>query len=196
MFFKAAFTVVLVAFSVIAALGQDSATDHFNRGIEWRNEAEYEKALAEFNKAIDLDPKMSDAYYERGTIFMSLRTDPEKAISDLTKAIDLDQRNYNAFFNRAVLFEDKKDFDKAIDDLTKYIQLNPREMYESASGFIERGKCYVAKNSLKEAISDFTKAINAFPKDKKAYVERAIAYDKAGDREKADADRKIAETLN
>ena len=184
----------LAVFSTVS-FAQNSAVDHFNRGIEQRNDGEYEKAIAEFTKAIQLDPKMADSYYERGSALLTLETDLDAALRDFSKAIELNKKHYDAYFNRGTLFEKKKEWDKAIADFTSYITLDPADYGQSASGFIERGKCLMEKGDLSASIADFTRAINAYPKDADAYKNRALAYKKAGKKAEAEADRKKTAVL-
>ena len=42
------------------------ATAYINRGIAWNDKEEYDKAIADFNEAIRLDPEDAQAYIDRG----------------------------------------------------------------------------------------------------------------------------------
>ncbi|MFM9903898.1 MAG: tetratricopeptide repeat protein [Pyrinomonadaceae bacterium] len=195
MHFRPPLAILLIALFATLSFAQETAVDHYNRGIEQRNDGEYEKAIAEFTKAIQLDAKMADAYYERGSALLSLETDPDGAMRDLSKVIELDKKYSDAYFNRGTLYQKKKEWDKAIADFTSYILLAPRDYGQSASGLIERGKCLLEKNDFAPAIADFTNAVIAYPKDPAAYRNRAIAYEKSGNKPAAEADRKMAEKL-
>ena len=62
-------------------------------------------------------------------------------------------------------------------------------------GWIGRGRCRIEKKDYAGAIKDLTKAVQNFPKNYMAYEQRAIAYEKAGEKEKAEADRKMVQEL-
>jgi len=47
----------------------------------------YRDAIKDYNKAIELDPKYAEAYYNRGVVKAKLR-DRWEAIQDYNKAID------------------------------------------------------------------------------------------------------------
>lgn len=47
----------------------DEATQHSNRGIAFWRKGKYEEAIAEFDKAIELDPKHAKAYYYRANVY-------------------------------------------------------------------------------------------------------------------------------
>ena len=175
--------------------GQSPATEHFNRGIQWLNEGEPDKAIPEFTKAIELDPKMADAYYQRGAKTIEVGGDVDAAIRDLSKAIELDARQTDALATRGQAYEGRKEYDKAIADFSKYIALDPREQNGSALGYLGRGRCRMEKKDVAGAVADFTKAISLFPKSAEGYRLRALAHDKAGDKAKAEADRKMCKEL-
>ena len=70
-----------------------------NRAIRYANDLkDYEKAEADYTKAIDLDPENDENYYYRGYFYSWTLEDYEKAIADFTKAIELDPEDpYNYF---------------------------------------------------------------------------------------------------
>ena len=61
---------------------------YVNRGDAYHEEGRLNKAIADLNKAIFLDPFSVDAYYERGTIFLEMGQF-DKAVADLDRAINL-----------------------------------------------------------------------------------------------------------
>ena len=63
----------------------------------------YEKAIADYTKAIELRPDYASAYYNRGKVFLGLKN-YEKAIADYTKAIELRPDDASAYDNRGKVF--------------------------------------------------------------------------------------------
>ena len=49
---------------------------------------EYDKAIADCNKAIELDPELALAYFDRGFAYMELG-EKEKALSDFEQCIEV-----------------------------------------------------------------------------------------------------------
>ncbi len=78
------------------------AAGHIERGYAWITKKEYDKAIAELNEAIRLEPGFPDAYIHRGFAWSSKRRYAD-AISDYDRAVGLDPQNAAAYNDRAWL---------------------------------------------------------------------------------------------
>jgi tetratricopeptide (TPR) repeat protein len=87
---------------------------HFDKG-------EFEAAVADYTKAIEIEPDYSDAYNNRGLTY-SDRGDKDRAIADYTKAIELKPDYAEAYYNRGVDYSDKRDKDRAIADYRRSLK--------------------------------------------------------------------------
>jgi len=117
--FKVAPLVCVVLFALACA---NPALEHVQQGTVYREQGEFDKAIAEYTKAIELDPDLAIAYNNRGCAY-SWKKDYENAIADLSKAIELDPMQASAYMNRALLYIANSEGHKAISDLEKVIQL-------------------------------------------------------------------------
>ncbi|KAK6619004.1 hypothetical protein RUM44_003386 [Polyplax serrata] len=63
-----------------------------NLGFEEYKKVNFDDAIAEYTKAIELDPDLSVAYYNRGTVLYRLGQ-YNLAVVDLEKAVKLDPKN-------------------------------------------------------------------------------------------------------
>ena len=100
-------------------------TAHVYRGIGYSMKGLRNRALADFNEAIRLDPKIVyAAYTNRGAIFM-LQDKADLALADFDEAIRREPRDALAFSNRGWLKSLAHKNDEAILDLDRAIQLNP-----------------------------------------------------------------------
>jgi tetratricopeptide (TPR) repeat protein len=64
------------------------AAAYYNLGNAYNNKKQYDRAIAEFDKAITLNPKHANAYGNRGYAYEKLGQ-RDKAIADFRKVIEL-----------------------------------------------------------------------------------------------------------
>ena len=89
----------LLMFPVLC-FGQ-TAEEYENRGISKDDLKDYEGAIADFTKAIELDPDFATYYSNRGKDKIILK-DYTGAIADYTKAIELNPSNATYYSNRGL----------------------------------------------------------------------------------------------
>jgi tetratricopeptide (TPR) repeat protein len=76
-------------------------------------QSDYERALADLNRAVQLDPQLVAAYNDRGFLFMQWR-DYERARADFERALEIDPDYTPAYSNLAVLHTVLEEYDAAI----------------------------------------------------------------------------------
>ena len=154
-----------------------------SKGNTNSNAGDYDKAIADFNEAIRLDPKTSLAFRNRGDTYTN-KGDHNRAIADYNEAIRLDSNDALALSARGVAYANKGDYDRAIADFNRAIQLDPK----STHAFRNRGVVYATKGDNDRAIADFDRAIRLDPKSGLALRARGVAYANKGDNDQAIAD--------
>ena len=77
---------------------------------------DYDNAIVEFSRAIELAPGYAVAYSNRGVTYMQQRK-YNKALDDLKKAVELSPRDKNAHYNLAALYALQGQKDRAFDSL-------------------------------------------------------------------------------
>jgi tetratricopeptide (TPR) repeat protein len=132
---------------------QNRATAYCDRGIAYGGKRDYDRALADFNEAIRLDPKLAAAYYRRGNIYGNKR-DYDRAIVEYSKAIQLDPKLADAYYKRGMVFGAKGDHDRAIADYSEVIRLDP----EDADTYYKRGMAKQEKGDTAGANADFERS--------------------------------------
>ena len=85
---------------------------------------DFDGAIADYTKAIELKPDDSAAYEHRGDA-KAFKTDFDGAIADCTKAIELKPDDWAAYRSRGDAKASKHDYYGAIADFTRAIELNP-----------------------------------------------------------------------
>jgi lipoprotein NlpI len=137
------------------------------------SKGDYDKAFADYNEAIRLNPHLASAYNNRGTAWDETR-EYDKAVFDFNEAIKLDPKFATAYNNRGNAWHDKGEYDKAIADYSEAIKLNPR--YQSP--YHNRGNLWYIKNDYGRAIADFKEAVRLDPSDANAKESLQLALNK------------------
>jgi len=159
------------------------------RGLGWIEQKEYDKAIVDYSKSIDLKIDYAGAYNNRGLAWLNKR-EYDKAIADFNKAIQLKNDYETPYNNRGLAWNKKGEYDKAIADYYKSIELNNN----NAESYYNRGITWSNKGEYDKAIADYDKAIELKNDHAGAYNNRGNAWLNKKEYDKAivDYDKSIA----
>jgi tetratricopeptide (TPR) repeat protein len=180
------------------------------RGVVLVAKNESDKALKDFNQAIELDPKATLAYYHRANLAYG-KGQYEKALEDYTTVIRNEPDFDWAYHVRGWIYYRKQDYAKALADYETAIRLVPtetvfyrdrgnialvRKEYDKALAdysksieldpqyavpWLQRGKTWVAKKEYAKALADYEKAVAVASKDSSvSYFYTNLALFRAG----------------
>ena len=134
-----------IGWALIRMEDYESAIKEFTKSIEYSNEPgdiflptyfyiqrgecyfkifDYEKAIADFNEALKLEPSHHVALSKRAETNAYFDFYDE-AIEDLTKLVEKYPDNERYYFKRGVLYIDAGSYAKAIEDFKKVLDLDP-----------------------------------------------------------------------
>lgn len=156
---------------------------YVSSGVEHKNKGELDAALADYERALAIDPDNVKAYINRG-LLRSIRGELEAAEADDTKALTLDPDNATAYNNRGFDRIKRGVYDAAIADLEKAIALDPSDAY----AYNNRGHALSELGRYEEALADYDKSIALDPKNAYAYSNRGLSRYEVGDHARAVAD--------
>jgi len=91
LFFRINFKIFLIL-TILAGCGNIESDKLYNQGTELLKKGQYDQAIANFDKAIEINPRYAEAYNNRGIAYTK-KGQYDKAISDYNKAIELDPTN-------------------------------------------------------------------------------------------------------
>ncbi len=100
------------------------AQKHFQQGAALHKEGELDKALAEYDKAVELYPRYPEVYYNRGLAYRQ-KDELARAVADYSRAIRLDPKYVPAYANRGYVYYKLGRLDKALADFDKILELDP-----------------------------------------------------------------------
>ncbi|WP_405908079.1 tetratricopeptide repeat protein [Streptomyces sp. NBC_00828] len=153
------------------------------RGSALRHSGAYEEAVAEYDRAVALDPELARAYRGRGFTRNGLR-DYEAAITDLDRADALAPDHVETISVRGEYHRILRHDDEAVRDLTRAIALDPSYHFAWAS----RGVVRQRLGQSAEALADLNRALELKPDYFWALGRRAHVWRALGDRVRQLAD--------
>ncbi|OHD56511.1 MAG: hypothetical protein A2Y33_15420 [Spirochaetes bacterium GWF1_51_8] len=166
---------------------------------------EYDSALLDLGKSIELNPDHYEAYYIRGFISLDLGK-YEDALADYRKTVELKKDYTNAYINMSYILNLLNKYDesieavkyalelddsssrayknyanaligkKAYDDAVKMLQQAVNLDEEYEEGFFLLGKLYLRKKEYYLAVENLDKAIELNDEREDAYYVRGIVY--------------------
>ena len=183
------------------------------RGAAYGRAGEFRKAMDDFNKAIQLNPRFYQAYANRALIERS-QGDLTAAANDYNQALSLNSNYDAAYIGRGNLYRQAGRNDEAFRDFNKAIQLDttdPRAYHnrgliyqlrgdharaiddfstaislsDSPEPYNGRGLSYVALNDDENAFADFNHAIQLDNKKAESWANQALIYERRGETQKA-----------
>lgn len=163
------------------------APAYFERGMVYLSLQEPSPALADFDKAIELDEKYALAYTGRASIFFQQKN-LEATIQNLNTAVKLDPNLGLAYYNRGIAFYHKGEYAKAMEDLGKAMGLGVTVEEDLLNEVWEMSR-------RNEVLDRLTREINKNPQSGEAFYNRALLYYYREDFQNAWADAQKAETL-
>ena len=148
------------------------ALAYYGRGILLATrERAYNRAIADFDRVLTLDPANTRALVHRGEAYSQVG-DFGHALADLNRAIQLDARDPSAFVTRGLVQQRRGAFDAALADFNAALNVYPRDQ----QALRNRGALYAAFGRQDEAIKDFDAVIQMNRNDPYAFFNRGFAH--------------------
>jgi tetratricopeptide (TPR) repeat protein/S1-C subfamily serine protease len=170
---------------------QPGSSAYNNRGNAKSDLGNKQAAIADYDRAIQLNPNHANAYSNRGNAKSDLGN-KQAAIIDYGRAIQLNPNHANAYINRGIAKSALGNKQAAIIDCDRAIQLNPN----LAEAYISRGNAKSDLGNKQAAVADYDRAIQLNPNFTEAYYNRGNAKSDLGNKQAAIIDYDRAIQLN
>lgn len=129
----------------------EDAIENINKSLELKNDWEipyfyravanqalekFDEAMLDYTKTLQINDKMTDAYYNRAKIILSRKDienpNIEQAVEDLNKALELDENFVDALYAMAAAQKKLGDYHKALKYLERLLQIEPEAVHARA----------------------------------------------------------------
>jgi superkiller protein 3 len=121
--------------------------EHYDKGIKFFDEKDYDNANISSRKALNLERKEKYWSLFSDSFFNSEKKNPQSLIHFLNYQESIDNSDSNLFHNKGLVFMSMKDYDNAIISYEKSLNLNP----DSIWGHYDLGNCKIEIRDYHEA---------------------------------------------
>jgi len=164
------------------------ANHHFSKANNHFTENKYRLAIDEYEKALEYNPSLVNAYRYLGESYKSLYKigdeDPEnlekaeKALENLNKALEIEPRNIQIVHSLGDMYDKLRDFENAEKMFLRVLELEPTNMdnYYVVAGFYNRFSS--EDEELRSRAEEmYLRRIELEPENEKGYAYLAQFYD-------------------
>ena len=156
-------------FNEAIELKPNEAQAYYGRGRAYKSN-DAGKAIEDLTKALELNPKLVEAYNARSDCYYKLK-DYEHALADCNKTIEFKPNFLNAYYRRSLVYNKLKDYNKALNDMSKAIEIKLgynkynwlQEQPYLTDMYCNRGYIYINLQEYEKAIADFNKTLEFSP---------------------------------
>jgi len=159
----------------IGARSVNDSQGYATRGQVLARSGKADEALAEFDRALALDPYNVQALYGRALLYQG-ENQHQQAIVDFTAANGLSPQKVEPLLGRATSYLALDKAKEAAADLDEAVQADPG----SATAWSARGQAYERLGDKAKAAKSYNRALNIRPKDEPARSGLARVGGKAG----------------
>lgn len=150
------------------------------RGAALGKAGRYDDAIADFNRALQINPRFAQAYANRGLVYR-LKNDDANALADYNRALQVNPQYANAYVRRGNVYRRQNQLALALEDYNQAIKIDRTD----PEAFHNRGLVYQAQKLHNFALEDFTTAIGLSPQAAPPYNARGESYLVTGDAQSA-----------
>ena len=147
----------------------------FDVAADLAGKGEYPQAIAEWRKAVDLDPADAKARFNLG-LSLQQAGQLDESISQYRKAVEFNPDNAAAYTNLGFALAAEGKQDEAMAQYEKSLEVDPK----NAKAQSNLGAALIEKGRVAEGIEHCRKALEADPEDAEAHNSLGVALARSG----------------
>ncbi|MBI4460543.1 MAG: tetratricopeptide repeat protein [Acidobacteria bacterium] len=151
------------------------ALEILNVGAALSNLGRTREALARFDKALEILPRLDVGWLNKGVVLWKMGREKE-ALECYDKAIEINPNSPQAWYNRALAYQNQESLEDALASYDRALALNP--MHDAA--WLNKGVILRKLLRSREAIECYDKALAINPQSAVAYYNKAFALRQLG----------------
>jgi tetratricopeptide (TPR) repeat protein len=153
----------------------------------FESQENWDKAIAEYQKILDQEPKLPGIHYRLGRIFLSKSpADAEKAKVEFDEELKIDPESASAEFLLGEMARQSGQWDEAIGHFSRASKLD--EGFQEA--YLALGMSFNSAGKFSDAIAPLQTYVKMQPQDPAGHYQLATAYARTG--HKPEAEREMA----
>lgn len=152
---------------------------------------DYPGALKEFERAVELNPKLPAAYSFLGRALMAAGN-RDRALDAFRRELELNPTDFESNFYLGVLLKQDQKYDEALKYLQSALQLRPG----APDVRFQLGTLRLATGSLEESERLLENVVKEYPEFVEAHVSLATVYYRLKRKQDGDHEREIIQKLN
>jgi Flp pilus assembly protein TadD len=153
---------------------------HLEAGRAHLQAGDMDKAVAEFEAAIQADPTLTEAHFRLGNAYAE-QGQLDKAAEEFKAVVGLDASDADAHSNLGVVYYQKGQLDEAVSEFQAALDINP----DDAEAHYLLGAAYVQMGRMDEAVKEFNTALEYNAELPEAYFGLGTVYKLQGNVEEA-----------
>ena len=133
---------------------EGQAAVHLFKGTTYANKRQFDDAIKELTRSLEISPRYPETYYNRGLIH-GMKDRWEQAIADFNRALELNPRYAYAYNDRGKIYLRQGKYDRALSDFNRVTEIEPRDWtgyFHKAIAFENLGRNKEAGEAYKTAL--------------------------------------------
>jgi Flp pilus assembly protein TadD, contains TPR repeats len=161
---------------------ENTPFEWLQKGWEFRNKQEYDKAIECYDKAIELNPEDEGAWLWKGNVLGKLQN-YEESLACYDKILELNPKNEYAWRWKGAILAQLQRYEESLMFYDKVIELNPQYV----TAWILKGNALIELQRYEESLTCYDKVLELNPEDAIAWNNKGYilielhSYEKATD---------------